>query len=165
MRLFPSFQYFGVLLGAGGGLGLTFLFLGHPAAPATDVGEIQPVYAVPAERAEVETIRAGQTLGQILSPTLDGSEQQAALMAFQEHASPRRLSTGTEVTFRHRSSDGWVRGVDVALNPDSTVRLTRDDFGWHSTVIITPIWTDTLRAAGSIEQSLYAALLDNPDLE
>src|SRR5262245_29181610 len=100
MRVFQSFQYFGVLLGAGGWVGLTFLFLGHPGGPAAEVGEIQPVYAVPAERAEVETIRAGQTLGEILSPTLEGAEQQAALMAFQELASPRRLSTGTEVTFR-----------------------------------------------------------------
>jgi murein DD-endopeptidase MepM/ murein hydrolase activator NlpD len=164
MRLLPSLNYFGMLLGAGGGVGLTFLFLGHPAAPPPDVGEIQALYANPAERAETHKIRSGETLGQVLSPTLAVSEQQAALMAFQELASPRRLATGTEVTFRHRTDDGWLRGVDVRLNPDSTVRLSRDDFGWHSDVILTPIWVDTLFAAGTIEESLYAAMLDNPQL-
>jgi hypothetical protein len=164
MRLFPSFNYFGLLLGAGGGVGLTFLFLGHPAAPPPDVGELQVLYATPAERVETQTMRSGQTLGQVLTPTLASSEQQAALMAFQELASPRRLATGTEVTFRHRAGDGWLRGVDIRLNADSTVRLSRDDFGWHSNVVVTPLFVDTLFVAGTIEQSLYAAIGDNPQL-
>jgi murein DD-endopeptidase MepM/ murein hydrolase activator NlpD len=162
--MFRSFNSFGMLLGVGGGVGLAVLLLGHPAAPAPDIGELQAVYANPAERAETHTIRSGQTLGQVLTPTLATSEQQAALMAFQELASPRRLATGTEVTFRHRTRDGWLRGVDIRLNPDSTVRLSRDDFGWHSNVIVTPLWVDTLFAAGTIEESLYAAMLDNPQL-
>ena len=164
MRLIPSFNYMHVLLGAGGGLGLTFLFIGHPAAPAAEVGELPALYAAPAERMDVKRLGSGQTLGAILSPTLGPGEQQAALMAFQELASPRRLATGTEVTLRQRAADGWVRGVDVALNADSTVRLTRDDFGWHSSVIVTPLAIDTVLAAGTIEQSLYAAMLDNPGL-
>jgi murein DD-endopeptidase MepM/ murein hydrolase activator NlpD len=164
MRLIPSFRYMPVLLGAGGGLGLTFLLIGHPAAPPAEVGELPALYAAPAERMEVRHLGSGQTLGGVLSPTLVGAEQQAALMAFQELASPRRLATGTEVTFRQRARDGWIRGVDVTLNADSTVRLTRDDFGWHSSVIVTPLATDTISAAGSIQQSLYAAMLDNPSL-
>jgi murein DD-endopeptidase MepM/ murein hydrolase activator NlpD len=164
MRLIPSFRTMHVLLGAGGGLGLTFLFIGHPGAPAAEVGELPAVYAAPAERMEVKRLGSGQTLGGVLSPTLGPGEQQAALMAFQELASPRRLATGTEVTLRQRSADGWVRGVDVTLNADSTVRLTRDDFGWHSSVIVTPLRVDTIFAAGSIEQSLYVAMRDNPSL-
>jgi hypothetical protein len=164
MRLIPSFKYFPVLLGAGGGLGVTFLLVGHPAAPPMDVGELPSVYAAPAERAEVHKIGSGQTLGQVLSPALEVSEQQAAVMAFQDLASPRRLRVGADVTFRHRTTDGWVRGVDVALNPDSTVRLRRDDFGWHSSMILTPVWTDTAFVSGTIQGSLWAAMLDNPGL-
>jgi murein DD-endopeptidase MepM/ murein hydrolase activator NlpD len=164
MRLIPSFNYMHVLLGAGGGLGLTFLFSGHPGAPAADVGELPAVYAAPAERMEVRRLGSGQTLGAMLSPVLDVGEQQAAVMSLQELASPRRLATGTEITIRQRAGDGWVRGVDVALNADSTVRLTRDDFGWHSSIIVTPLGVDTVFAAGSIQQSLYSAMLDNPSL-
>jgi murein DD-endopeptidase MepM/ murein hydrolase activator NlpD len=165
MRLFPSVNHFGLLLGASGGVGVTFLLLGHPAAPLPEVGELPAVYANPAENVETRTLRSGQTLGQVLSPSMETSEQQAALMAFQELASPRRLATGTEVTFRHRSADGWLRGLDIRLNADSTVRLSRDDFGWHSNVIVTPVFTDTLFAAGTIQQNLYEAMLENPQLE
>ena len=165
MRLLPSIKPFGALLGVSGGVGLTFLLLGHPAAPPPEIGELPAVYANPAERVETRTLRSGQTLGQVLSPSMETSEQQAALMAFQELASPRRLATGTEVTFRHRSADGWLRGLDIQLNADSTVRLSRDDFGWHSNVIVTPVFTDTLFAAGTIQQNLYEAMLENPQLE
>ena len=57
--------------------------------------------------------------------SVDEIEQHTLLTAFEEQASARRMQVGTEITLRWRTADHWLRGVDVALNPDSTVRLTR----------------------------------------
>src|SRR5690606_38113581 len=91
--------------------------------------------------------------------------QHALVMAFQERASARRLIPGTEVTFRFRVDDGWLRGVDVKLNPDSTVRLARGDFGWASSVVRTPILTDTVFASGTIEDALWTAVARSAGLD
>jgi murein DD-endopeptidase MepM/ murein hydrolase activator NlpD len=144
---------------------MTALFMGHPAPAPTEVAPLRPVYAAPAERSEVRTLRSGQTLGEILASALTPTEQAAVVMAFQERASARRLVPGTEVTFRYRADDEWLRGVDVKLNPDSTVRLDRDDFGWHTSVVRTPIFTDTIFAAGTIEDALWNAIVGSPGLE
>jgi murein DD-endopeptidase MepM/ murein hydrolase activator NlpD len=86
-------------------------------------------------------------------------------MAFQERASARRLGVGTEVSLRYRTSDGWLRGVDVSLNADSTVSLSRGEFGWSSAIAVTPLWADTLFLAGPIDGSLWNAVVDHPALE
>ena len=165
MRLQPSAQPLGILSSVGGTLALGLLFLGHPGAPPSDVGSISPIYATPAERVEVRAIGSGQTLGEIMASALDPIEQHSLLLAFQEQASPRRMRVGTEVTLRYRTEDDWLRGVDVALNPDETVRLTRDELGWTSTLVETPIWTDTLYASGTIDDVLWNAVVGSPALE
>jgi murein DD-endopeptidase MepM/ murein hydrolase activator NlpD len=165
MRLFPQIQPLRVLLGLGGGVGLAVLFLGHPEAAPLTVGRLSPVYAKPAERAEVHALKLGETLGGLLSGPLDVAQQQALLMVFQERASVRRLDVGTEVTFRYRNSDGWLRGVDIGLNPDSTIRMTRDVAGWRSEIAVTPLWSDTLFLAGPIEDAVWQAVVGHPALE
>lgn len=132
---------------------------------APDVGMLPPLEARPAERVEVRGLTRGRTLGGILSDHLDAAEQDRLIMAFREQASPRRLRDGTEVTLRYRGPDRHLRGIDVGLNPDETVRLTRAGLGWTSEMVRTPTWTDTLYAAGNIEGSLWNAVVGNPGLE
>jgi murein DD-endopeptidase MepM/ murein hydrolase activator NlpD len=165
MRSILPAQPLRVLLGLSGGVGLAVLFLGHPEAEPLTVGRLAPVYASPAERAEVLTLQMGQTLGELLSGPLDRGQQMELLSVFQERASVRRLDIGTEVTLRYRNSDGWLRGVDVGLNADSAVRMTRDARGWRSQVAVTPLWSDTLYLSGPIESSLWSAVIGHPALE
>ena len=165
MRLLPNVQPLRVLLSAGGALALGLLFMGHPEAERSAALVLAPVYAEPAERVEVRSLRSGQTLGEVLAQTLDAGEQNALLVAFQERASPRRMRVGTEVTLRYGVADASLRGVDVALNPDSTVRLTRNGAAWQASTVETPVWTDTIYAAGTIEDVLWNAVVGNPALE
>ncbi|MSR35790.1 MAG: M23 family metallopeptidase [Gemmatimonadetes bacterium] len=153
------------LLSLGGVVGLGFMYVMPSARTQAEVGELAPVVARPAELAEVRSLDSGQTLDQVLGGFIDGNDRQSVLVAFQEQASPRRMKVGTEVTIRYRASDHWLRGVDVALNPDSTVRLTRDDIGWRSTVVQTPTRTDTLYASGRIEDVLWNAVVHNDALD
>jgi murein DD-endopeptidase MepM/ murein hydrolase activator NlpD len=131
---------------------------------APDAGRLSPIYASPAERYEVHRLRRGETFGHLLLGAVDANEQSALLMAFRELASPRRMRPGTEVTFRFLPSDNSLRGVDVAVSPDETIRVQRDFAGWRSARIETPIYIDTLMASGEIETVLWNAVIDNPVL-
>lgn len=131
---------------------------------APDVGELDPVYARPAEDFRVLSLGPGQTLGEVLQGNVGANEQYGLLLAFREQASPRRMKQGTEITLRYLPSNEWLRGVDVALSPDQTVRLTRDDLGWHSETVVTPTYVDTVFASGEIEGSLWLSVVRNPAL-
>ncbi len=130
---------------------------------APDVGTLATVYPEPAERREVRMLGPGETLGAILAESLDRGDQQAVLLAFQEKASARRMRVDTEITLRF-VGERTLRGVDVTLNPDETVRITRGPVAWNSSVVRTPTQIDTLTVSGLIEQSLWASLMDNASL-
>jgi len=129
-----------------------------------DAGTLDPIYAQPAEDVQVMTLGRNQTLGELLSGAMDGNEQYGFLLAFREQASPRRMRAGTEITLRYRPDDGWLRGVDVALNSDQTVRMIRDQEGWRSSTVETPTYVDTLYASGEIETVLWTSVIRNPAL-
>ena len=168
------------LLALGGLVSLGVLLTWSPS-DADDGATLEPIYAQPAETVEIRALGPGETLGEVLSDVLQPNEQHRLIMAFREQASPRRMRVNTEITLRYRpgapgaaapvegsaASAGesqWLRGVDVALNPDETVRLTRDAFGWHSRTVRTPTWTDTIYASGEIEDVLWNAVVKNPAL-
>lgn len=131
-----------------------------------DAGTLDPVYAEPAEEVEIVTLGRGQTFGELLDGLVDTNEQYSLLMAFREQASPRRMRAGTEITLRYRPEDRWLRGVDVAMNGDETVRLLRDEAaGWASRTIETPTYADTVFASGRIETVLWTAVIRNPALQ
>lgn len=132
--------------------------------PAPDVGTLDAVYAKPAEEAEVLSLKRGETLGQLLSGSVEPADQYDMLLAFRQQASPRRLRPGTEITLRRREDDGWLRRVDVELSRDRTVRLLRGPTGWESASIETPTYVDTLYASGEIESSLWESVVENPAL-
>ena len=129
-----------------------------------EAGRLAALYVPPAENIRIFSLGRGETFGEILDGELSANEQAALLLAFREHASPQRMRQGTEITLRFLRDEEEVRGVDVALNPDETVRLSRDPFGWASELIQTPVYVDTLYASGEIESLLWYAVHRNPAL-
>lgn len=130
-----------------------------------EVGRLDGVHVPSAEKMQIYALRGGDTFGDLLTPVISANEQAALLMAFQEHASPRRMRQGTEITLRYLRQDDSLRGVDVALTPDETIRLSRDALGWSADLIPTPIYIDTIFASGEIEDVLWNAVVHNEALE
>ena len=147
-------------------IGLAALIRGHPTVAGPEGVLLQPVHASAPEMVDIRALRDGETLGEILDGSLGFGDRAELLLAFGEQASPRRMRVGTEVTLRYRARDRWLQGVDVMLNPDETLRLKRDDGGsWSSSLVRTPLWTDTIYVAGLIESSLWNAVWSNAALE
>lgn len=134
------------------------------AVEPPEVGRLDRVFVPPAENVRIFALGRGDTFGGVLDGLVSANEQASLLMAFQEYASPRRLRAGTEISLRFLRDHEAVRGVDVALNPDTTVRLSREPIGWVSDLIQTPVFVDTLFASGEIESLLWYAVLQNPAL-
>lgn len=153
------------MLGAGAAVVLTAVLGACSGGTVPDAGTIGTVYAAPAEDVEVVALGRGQTLGEVLDGLVDTNEQYDFLMAFRAQASPRRLLPGTEITFRFRPEDRWLRGVDVLISGDESVRLRRDEYGWQSDKILTPTYVDTVFASGEIETVLWTAVIRNPALQ
>ena len=80
---------------------------------APDAGTLDPVFAAPAEEIRILSLGQGQTFGELLDGTITQNEQASLLMAFREHASPRRMRAGTEITLRYRAGGDWLRRLDV----------------------------------------------------
>jgi murein DD-endopeptidase MepM/ murein hydrolase activator NlpD len=130
-----------------------------------EVGRLDALYVPPAEDLQIYSLRSGETFGELLTPAISANEQAALLLAFQEHASPRRMREGTEITLRYLREDDSLRGIDVALTPDQTVRLSKDRLGWYSDLIRTPIYMDTLYVSGEIETFLWNSVVQNAAVE
>ena len=119
-------------------------------------------YAAPAEQIETHAMSAGETLtGVLAAARITGEEMTDLLLGLREHMNPRRLNAGTEITVRRWHRDAATRAVEVRVNADTTVRLTRQDAGWQSDVVVTPVILDTVYNAGRIEagRTLYEAMV------
>ena len=129
-----------------------------------DVGTLDAIYAEPAEQLRILALGEGQTLGELLEGSVTYNEQASMLLALREHANPRRMRAGTEVTLRFRVEDESLCGVDVAASRDETVRLKLVGGVWSSELVPTPIYMDTIIATGEIERDLWTAVNQNPSL-
>lgn len=153
-------------LGAGGAVALGLVMLTPGLSRTPDAGLLEPLQAETAEQVAVEVLGYGETFGGVLSRALiPNADQQALILAFQEHASPSRLRVGTEITLRYRRGEADVRAIEVVVSPDELLRLERGDFGWRSTKLETPVWMDTMFVHGEITRDLWSAVVLNPDLE
>lgn len=129
-----------------------------------DVGTLDAIYAEPAEQLRILALGEGQTLGELLEGSVTYNEQRSMLLALSEHANPRRMREGTEVTLRFRPGAESLRGIDVATSRDETVRLTLDGGVWSSELVQIPVFVDTITATGEIASDLWTAVNQNPSL-
>ena len=138
------------------------------SAPIESAGQLAPVYAPPVEKAETVVMARGQTLGGILAHTeLTSVDTRDFLLALREHMNPRRLMPGVEITLRRAVRGGATRSIDVQMNADTLVHLTRGELGWSSELRLTPVRRDTLYVAGTIDQgrTLFEALVEDSELD
>ena len=134
------------------------------AVEPPEAGRVQGVWVPPAETVRVHALGNGETFGEVLDGAMSANEQASLLLAFREHASPLRMRAGTEITLRYLKDEEEVRGVDVSLSPDETIRLQREPLGWASQLIETPVYADTLYVSGEIESLLWYAVHANAAL-
>jgi murein DD-endopeptidase MepM/ murein hydrolase activator NlpD len=139
------------------------------ADPASAAPILDPLYATPVEVLDEHVLLRGETLSDVFNrAALGGSELSGLLLALREHIDPRRILPNTRVRVRRAYGDGTPRGVDVVLNSDSLVRLSRNTVGWEGELQLVPTVVDTVVVAGMLRRgsSLYSAMVDavGPDL-
>ncbi len=117
--------------------------------------------AHPAEVGYQDTLRAGETLSQLLlRAELAEEEARAVLAGLTEHQDPRRLRPGSVISYRRAYLDGTVRGMEFRLDADRTLNLQREDGTWRGSVEEVPVTVDTVVLTGTVTSSLYAALVN-----
>lgn len=156
-------------------LGLGLFLLGSyaiwptqtPAAAPVNAPLLGAVYAAPLETIETHVLERGETLSDVLVGERLGDQMADLLLTLRQFANPRRLAEGAEVSVHRWAQDGGTRAVEVRINADSTVWLTRSDLGWSGKVDVTPTQLDTVFVAGTIEEgrTLYEALVYDDDLD
>ena len=143
---------------------LAFVLFSGKEVPT--VGLVAPVFATAPERVELRALKQDETLGELLEGVLDANGQYGLILALRERANPRRLRPGTEVAFRWLTAEpSKLRAVDVAVDADLTVRMSPSPVGWTSSVMTTPVVTDTVWASGEIESSLWLDVYGTEGLE
>jgi murein DD-endopeptidase MepM/ murein hydrolase activator NlpD len=130
---------------------------------------LEAVYAPPVERVETHVLESGQTLSDVLNRArIVGPEQIEMLFSLREYVNPRRLVEGVEVTVRRWAQTDAARAIEVRVNPDTTVRLSRAELGWRGDFIITPVSVDTVFTQGRIDPgtTLFQAIVysDNDEV-
>ena len=137
------------------------------AAPDPETAPVlAAVRAAPLEAIETHTLERGETLtGVLAAASIGGADLAELLLGVREYVSPRRLVSGTEITVRRWASSGAMRGVELRVNADTTLRLMRDDYGWDGRLVLTPIVFDTVFTGGEIQpgQTLYEAVVLNAE--
>lgn len=136
-------------------------------APVESVPVMAALYAVPAEVVEEHVLRRGETLSDVFGRAALAGEMSGMLLALREHVDPRRILPNTRVLVRRWAEDGSPRGVDVLLNSDSMVRLSRGPLSWSGELQLTPTVVDTVVVAGVIERgsSLYSTMVHRANLD
>ena len=146
---------------------LAFVLFSGKEVPT--VGLVGSIFAAAPERVELRVLKQGQTLGELLEGMLEPNDDQYDMvLAFMERADPRRLRPGTEVAFRRfTAAPSELRAVDITIDADLTLRMTPSAGGWKSSVMTTPVVTDTVWASGEIEvgSSLWLAVVGSEGLE
>ena len=148
-----------------GALSIGGMAVMQPRSPMLDPDHavtVQPVVVPPLEKVETHIIKRGETLSGVLTrASVVGQDLADVLLMSREHINPRRLTQGAEVTVRRWSTTGTPRSVEMRVNADTTVLLARSEFGWNSTLQLTPTVFDTVYVSGQISagMSLYESLV------
>ncbi len=153
---------FAMLLAFGGMLGSYAWTSGTPLLTTRDSRpELLPAaIAAPVDVVVEDTLRSGETLSELLERAqLAELEASALLQAMQEHQDPRRMKPGSVVAFRKAIDDGEIRKMELRLDPDRTLALARNGAGWEAQIEEVPVHAETVVLTGTVESSLYNALL------
>jgi murein DD-endopeptidase MepM/ murein hydrolase activator NlpD len=136
---------------------------GSSTPPPEDAPTLAAVYAPPIESVETHVLASGETLSDVLGrAAFTGQELADLLLNVREFVNPRRLVGGVEITVRRWLSNDAPRAIDLRVNADTTVRLTRASLGWAGDVVITPVVLDTVYTQGRIAEgttTLFQALV------
>lgn len=160
----PSKPYRALTLGVftAFGLSLVAVFLAKPQDSTASGPTLLPAaYANPADVSVEDTLHAGETLSQLLQRAeLAEGEARAVLAELRAYQDPRRLHPGAVISWRRSFTNGEVRGMALRLDPDRTLSMQRGDAGWTGRVEEVPVQADTAVLTGTVESSLYTALLN-----
>lgn len=134
---------------------------GRYATDTADAGLLPAAIANPVELSYADTLRAGETLSELLMRAeLAEREAGALLSQLAEHHDPRRLRAGSVVAYHRSARDGEVRRMEFRIDADRTLNLLRDGDDWIGEVAEVEVVPDTVVLSGVIEYSLYKALVD-----
>lgn len=140
--------------------------------PTADLVATAPVlaalYALPAEVTDEHVLRRGETLSELFDrAALGGGELSGLILAIREHIDPRRIRPETRVRVHRWHEDGSPRAVDMVLNADSMVRLSRSSVGWSSELYLVPTTVDTVVVAGVLPRggNLYNVMVNAAGLD
>jgi murein DD-endopeptidase MepM/ murein hydrolase activator NlpD len=119
------------------------------------------LHAAPLDVAHADTLRKGETLGELLERTrLDAEAARALLAELTAVTDPRSIRPGLVVSYRTATRDGHVRGMSTRLDADRSLAFRRAGASWTAQVEEVPVHADTAVLAGTVRQSLYQALTD-----
>jgi murein DD-endopeptidase MepM/ murein hydrolase activator NlpD len=154
------FLALGVLLAFGVALGsLTGARGAGDDAPLPQPTLLAPAMAHPAEINLADTLRRGETIGQLLArASIAEDESRAIIEQIREHRDPRQLRPGAVLSYRRSYQTGDVRGFEFTLDPDNTLVARRSDGELSVRVEKVPVRTDTVVLRGVIQSTLYNAL-------
>ncbi len=150
-------------LGLLGALG--FALVRVAGSPKPEVAKAPPallpaLHAAPAEVAFRDTLRRGETLSELLERSrLDAEAAKALLAQLGAHQDPRSLKPGAVVEYRKSTATGAVRGMEMRLDADRTLRVRRAGPQWDARVAEVEVRPDTVVLAGEVRTSLYQALV------
>jgi murein DD-endopeptidase MepM/ murein hydrolase activator NlpD len=127
------------------------------------VSLLPAVFANPIDVGYVDTLRAGETLSELLTRAdLEQEEARALLAELANHQDPRRMRPGSVFAFRRSIDDGELRRMQFHIDPDRTLDFHRDGDGegWTGEIDEVPVEADTVVLTGVVQSSLYGALID-----
>ncbi len=137
------------------------------AAPRPEPSEASRLPEIAHALTETLVLREGDTLMNALVRTgADRGEAHVAIRAFSEVINPRRLRVGQRLTVTFEpagegAAEMRLVGFALEITPDRLVEVVRTTNGLYTAAEIQrPLEHDMVRAAGTIESSLYEAAAD-----
>jgi murein DD-endopeptidase MepM/ murein hydrolase activator NlpD len=137
------------------------------AAPRPEPSELSRLPEIAHALTETFVLREGDTLMNALVRTgADRGEAHVAIRAFSEVMNPRKLRVGQRLTVTFEpagegAAEMRLVGFALEVAPDRLVEVVRGMNGLYTAAEIQrPLEHDMVRAAGTIESSLYQAAAD-----
>ena len=162
MRTPQRILAFGVLAAFTAAVGGTLFQLRSSAPPEAPLPPLlAAAHANPAEIGFQDTLRAGETISELLARAdLASLEAHALLGELQDVHDPRRLRPGSVISYRKSFETGTIRGMELRIDADRTLNMRRRGESWAGSVEEVPVRADSVVLSGTVESSLYSALVN-----